>query len=73
MPNLQIAGFASFALLMGPWLVLRAVRDFKVRQLIENTPTARIRSMAMGLVEINGEVIPRSEHRAPFSARPRRQ
>jgi len=38
--------------------------------LIENTPTARIRSMAMGLVEINGDIVQRSEHMAPFSGRP---
>ena len=48
----------------------RAFRDFRTRQLIENTPPARIRSMAMGLVEVNGEVVPRSEHQAPFSGRP---
>lgn len=70
MHNLQFGAFSMFALLMGPWLFLRAFRDLRVRRLIENTPTAHIRSMAMGLVEINGEVIPRSEHQAPFSARP---
>lgn len=31
---------------------------FKQKRLIENTPTSKIRSMAMGLVEVYGEVIP---------------
>jgi hypothetical protein len=51
-------------------MFLRAFRDLRTRRLIENTPTARIRSMAMGLVEIDGQVVPRSEHMAPFSGRP---
>jgi hypothetical protein len=61
---------ATVALASGPWLFMRAFRDLRTRRLIENTPTARIRSMAMGLVEIDGEVVPRSEHQAPFSGRP---
>ena len=51
-------------------MFLRAFRDLRTRRLIENTPTARIRSMAMGLVEIDGQVVPLSEHEAPFSVRP---
>jgi hypothetical protein len=70
MHSVQLALFAVFALGAGPWLFIRAFRDLRTRRLIENTPTARIRSMAMGLVEINGEVVPRSEHMAPFSGRP---
>ena len=66
----SIPVFATLALGAGPWLLVRAFRDFRTRQLIENTPTAKIRSMAMGLVEINGEVLQRSEHSAPFSGRP---
>lgn len=43
--------------------------EFKKRQLVENTPTSKIRSIAMGLVEIVGEVVP-IEHglfKSPFS------
>lgn len=47
----------------------RGFRDLRTRRLIRNTPTARIRSMAMGLVEVNGAVIARSRVRAPFSGR----
>jgi len=46
------------------------LRDLRIQRLIQNTPTARIRSMSMGLVEINGEAVPRSELTAPFSGRP---
>ena len=62
--------FASLALVAGPVLFLRSFRDFRTQQLIRNTPTARIRSMPMGLVEIHGSVVPRSVLAAPFSGRP---
>ena len=70
MPWYELPAYATLALGAGPWLFARAFRDFSTRRLIENTPTARIRSMAMGLVEINGQVVQRSEHLAPFSGRP---
>ena len=70
MSSIEIPIFATLALGAGPALFARAFRDFRTRRLIENTPTARIRSMAMGLVEINGEIVQRSEHMAPFSGRP---
>jgi hypothetical protein len=62
--------FASLALIAGPVLFARSFRDFRTQRLIRNTPTARIRSMPMGLVEIQGSVIPRSTLSAPFSNRP---
>jgi E3 ubiquitin ligase len=65
--SLSLPIYATLALGAGPWLFLRAFRDFRVRRLIQNTPTARIRSMAMGLVEVNGQIVQRSEHLAPFS------
>jgi hypothetical protein len=61
---------ATLALGAGPVLFWRSFRDLRTRQLIRNTPTARIRSMPMGLVEITGETSPRSELSAPFSGRP---
>jgi len=54
----------------GPWLFLRAFRDWRTRRLIQNTPTSHIRSLAMGLVEIHGAVVEKSHHLAPFSGRP---
>jgi hypothetical protein len=62
--------FATAALVAGPWFFYRGFRTLRTRRLIANTPTARIRSMAMGLVEINGTVEPRSTVTAPFSGKP---
>ncbi len=62
--------FATLALVTGPVFFARAFRDFRILRLIQNTPTAKVRSMPMGLVEVQGEVIPRSVLPAPFSGRP---
>ena len=64
-PGLVI--WASIGLLGGPIGFVHGFQAFRRKRLIENTPTARIRSMAMGLVEVNGRVSPRSEMIAPFS------
>lgn len=58
---------ATMALCAGPILFLRSFRDLRLKRLIQNTPTARIRSMAMGLVEVNGLVSAKSAVAAPFS------
>jgi hypothetical protein len=68
--DLEMAVYATAALVTGPWLFAGGFRDLRTRRLIQNTPTARIRSMAMGLVEINGKVRQRSAVNAPFSGRP---
>ena len=44
-PRLPIV--AAVALGTGPWLFWKGFRQLHVVRLIENTPTARIRSMAM--------------------------
>ena len=66
----ELPFWATLALAAGPVLFWRGFRDLRMQRLIQNTPTARIRSMPMGLVEINGEASPRSELTAPFSGRP---
>ena len=58
---------ASIFVVGGVVLFVRGFRAWTERRLIENTPTARIRSMAMGLVELEGTVEPRSVLAAPFS------
>lgn len=70
MANLEAAFWATAGVATGPWLYWRGFRTLRTRRLIADTPTARIRSMAMGLVEINGAVEPRSTVRAPFSGKP---
>ena len=69
MGDVRIMVSATAALAAGPWLYWRGFRTLRTRRLIANTPTARIRSMAMGLVEINGVVEPRSTLAAPFSGK----
>jgi len=66
----ELPFWAALSLGAGPWLFLRSFRDLRTRRLIQNTPTARIRSMPMGLVEVGGQAVPRSELVAPFSGRP---
>lgn len=58
--SLVVGGLSAFIAGFRALRIYRAVRD---------TPTARIRSMAMGLVEVNGTVQPRSAQCAPFSGR----
>jgi len=65
-----IAVWAGLGLVGGPFWFLHGLRAFRRKRLIENTPTARVRSMAMGLVEVNGAVSSRSAVNAPFSGRP---
>jgi len=67
--DVRLPVYATLALCAGPVFFYRAFRDFRTRQLLQNTPASHIRSMAMGLVEVNGEVVPRSTHTAPFSGR----
>jgi len=61
--------YASLALLGGPALFAGGFRDLRLKRLIQNTPTSRIRSMAMGLAEVNGIIECRSSVAAPFSGR----
>lgn len=70
MTDLQLPVLASIGLGAGPYLFVRGFAELRKRRLIQNTPTARIRSMAMGLVEVEGHVVQGSSHTAPFSGRP---
>jgi len=68
--NLVSSLFSLAATLGGPLLFVQGFRALRVRQLLDNTPTSRVRSMAMGPVELQGRVEPRSRVSAPFSTRP---
>jgi hypothetical protein len=48
-------------LVMGFVLFLVGFIFLRKKRLIENTPTSKIRSLAMGLVEVYGEVVPAKE------------
>ena len=62
--SILLAGATSVA---GPLMSVHGFRAWRRRRLMQDTPTARIRSMAMGLVEVNGRVLCRSAVTAPFS------
>ncbi|MFC2162331.1 GIDE domain-containing protein [Candidatus Altiarchaeota archaeon] len=51
------AAVALMSLAAGGFCFFQGMRTLKAKHLIENIPTSRIRSLAMGLVEVKGEVI----------------
>lgn len=68
--SLELPFWATLSLAAGPLFFARGFRALRTHRLIRDTPTARIRSMAMGRVEVNGVVLARSTVTAPFSGRP---
>jgi hypothetical protein len=61
--------FRIFISALGIGLFVWAIISFKNKRLIENIPTSKIRSIAMGLVEIYGEVVASIDNilKSPFS------
>lgn len=69
MADFTLPAVATMALASGlPWFA-KSFRELRTQRLVRDTPTARIRSMPMGLVELCGQAEPRSELAAPFSGR----
>jgi hypothetical protein len=62
--------FGGFAMAGGTWLFFHGFQSLRTWRVIRDTPTARVRSMAMGMVELNGSVEPRSDLAAPFTGKP---
>jgi hypothetical protein len=54
----DILGGAIVGLILGLVLFFSGFSTLKFKRLIENTPTSKIRSLAMGLVEVYGEALP---------------
>src|SRR3989338_4951327 len=61
--------YSVFGFFFGIYLFFKGFKWLKLKRLIENMPTSKIRSLAMGLVEIYGEVIPSKGQllKSPFS------
>lgn len=60
--------FAAIVYLAGCFFFVRGFAKFRRLQLIRNTPTSRVRSLAMGAVELYGEVVERDDVlKSPFS------
>lgn len=60
--SVAAVGFGTFAFVHG-------FRALRIQRLIMDTPTAKVRSLAMGLVEVEGRVQARSRVTAPFTNR----
>lgn len=54
----MVVEYSIGAMAIGGFLLYKGFFWLKQKQMIENIPTSKIRSIAMGLVEIAGEVIP---------------
>jgi hypothetical protein len=68
--DFRLSLLSAAALGGGVWVFWQGMRALRIVRLIENTPTARIRSIAMGLVEVCGRPQARSSMVAPFSGHP---
>jgi len=60
---------SALAVGAGAFVFARGFRSLRLQRLIENTPTAKVRSLAMGIVELQGGLRSRSRTRAPFTDR----
>lgn len=61
---------ALFILALGLFLFWVAFRKWREYRLIADTPTSTIRSIAMGIVEVCGTVVPKETLLSPFSDTP---
>ena len=65
----QTTAFSIAFIIFGIVLLIWGLISFRVKRLIENIPTSKMRSIAMGLVEIYGEVVPSKDNilKSPFT------
>ncbi len=62
-------GYAALGLGAGVYYFFRGFRSLQRKQLIEGLPTSKIRSIAMGLVEVVGTAVGEPSVAAPFTLR----
>lgn len=53
--DIKLSLYLAFFGGLGTWWFFRGMRQWRRERLIETTPTSKIRSMAMGLVELQGQ------------------
>ncbi|MFC1741113.1 GIDE domain-containing protein [Nanoarchaeota archaeon] len=58
MVDLESLGYCIAGMGIGGFLFYKGFKWFKTKRMIENMPTSKIRGLAMGLVEIAGNVVP---------------
>ncbi|MBU2561444.1 MAG: E3 ubiquitin ligase family protein [Nanoarchaeota archaeon] len=54
----RLLGYSIVGFFVGIGLFIKGFSWFRLKRLIENMPTSKVRSLAMGLAEIHGEVVP---------------
>ena len=66
----RIYGYAAVGLIFGVILFIRGFRTMKRKKLMESLPTSKIRSLAVGISEIHGKVVPGKSGtiKSPFTA-----
>jgi len=69
MPDIIAFVLPTIFLLLGIFFLIWGLSSFKTKRLIENIPTSKIRSIAMGLVEIFGDAVQSKNNilKSPFS------
>ncbi|HJW97036.1 MAG TPA: GIDE domain-containing protein [archaeon] len=60
---------AIFGLGFGVFSFILGLRKLFLKRMIENIPTSKARSVAMGLVEVYGEIVPIKILKSPFSVK----
>jgi hypothetical protein len=69
MAGLAMPIVAALALGTGALAFVHGFRSLRLQRLIRDTPTAKVRSLAMGLVELQGALRGRSRTSAPFTSK----
>ncbi|MCJ7816886.1 MAG: E3 ubiquitin ligase family protein [Candidatus Aenigmarchaeota archaeon] len=65
----QVFGAAILGLGFGIFSFIMGLKKLFLKRMIENIPTSKARSVAMGLVEVYGEVVPIKTLKSPFSGK----
>ena len=60
----DLFGVAMALLMFGVVLIILGLSQWRIKRLIENTPTSKIRGIAMGFVEIQGKISKGSSSRS---------
>jgi hypothetical protein len=65
--DFRILGYAVFGFVAGWVLFIKGFKMLWAGRVVQNTPTSKIRSLAVGLVEISGTALQQYKLLAPFS------
>ena len=69
MPEFEVFAVAVMGLGFGAYFFIKGFDWFRRKRLMEGIPTSKVRSIAMGLVEIAGKANPKTLLKGPFSGK----